>query len=85
MKCKLCKKQDVGKAENNFSIRLDNHRKDIKRPDAILACKYFQNKSHVFKKHTKFITIDQLTSIIKSNCSHVTNTVKFRHYISKTI
>ena len=85
MKCKLCKKQDVRKAEDNFSIRLDNHRKDIKRPDAILACKYFQNKSHVFNKHTTFITIDQLTNTIKSNCSHVTNTVKFRHYISKTI
>ena len=38
MECTLCNKQDVGKAETAFNIRLNNHRKDIKDTNAILAC-----------------------------------------------
>ena len=39
MKCTLCNKQYVGKAETTFNIRLNKHRKDTKDPNAILARK----------------------------------------------
>ena len=29
--CILCNKQYVGKAETNFNVRLNNHRKDAKK------------------------------------------------------
>ena len=31
-----------------------------------MACKHFQQESHNFNKHAKFITIDQLTNTSKS-------------------
>ena len=31
-----------------------------------MACKYFQQESHNFKKHAKFTIIDQLTDTSKS-------------------
>ena len=42
MECTSCKKQYVGKSETSFNIRLNNHRKDVKKPDAILACRNLQ-------------------------------------------
>ena len=44
MKCALCNKQYVGKAETVFNIRMNNHRKDTKDPNAILACRHFQQQ-----------------------------------------
>ena len=44
LECNICKIQYVGKSETPFNIRLNNHRKDVKHPDAIPACKHF-NKS----------------------------------------
>ena len=35
----LCKKQCVWKSETSFNIRLNNHRNNIEKPDAILACR----------------------------------------------
>ena len=61
MECTLCKKYYVGKSETSFNIRLNDHRKDVKKPDAILACRHFQERNHVFNKHAKFIIIDELT------------------------
>ena len=40
MNCTLCKKQEVGNKDTSFSIRVDNDRKDVKKPDAILAYKH---------------------------------------------
>ena len=59
MECILCNKQYVGNSETSFNIRLNNHRKDVKRVDAIMACKHFQQESHNFNKHAKFTIIDQ--------------------------
>ena len=42
MECTLCNKQYFGKAETVFNVRLNNHKKDIKNPNAILACRHFQ-------------------------------------------
>ena len=62
----LCNKQYVGKAETSINIRLKNHRKDVKKVGAIMACKDFQQESHNFNKHAKFTIIDQLTNPSKS-------------------
>ena len=51
MDCTLCNKQYVGKAETAFNIRLNNHRKDTKEPNAILACINFQQQCHTFYNH----------------------------------
>ena len=64
--CTLCKKQYVRKSETSLNIRLNNHCKDVKRPDAILACRCFQEKKHVLNKQAKFIIRDKLTNTIKS-------------------
>ena len=66
MECTLCKKQYVGISETDFNIRLNNHRKDVKKPDAILVWRHFQEKNHVFNKHAKLIIIDKLTNTTKS-------------------
>ena len=36
-------------------LRLNNHRKNTKKPDLVLACKQFQQQGHYFSKHAKFI------------------------------
>ena len=41
MECIFCNKQYVGKVETSFNIRLNNHRKNVKKVDAIMACKHF--------------------------------------------
>ena len=63
MECILYKMQYVGKAGTAFNLRLNNHRKDTKKPNSILACKHFQEKGHNFNKHAKFIIIDKLVNL----------------------
>ena len=41
MECIICNLQYVDENETPFSIRLNNHRKDVKDPKAILADKHF--------------------------------------------
>ena len=48
---------------NSFSLKINNHRMDIKNPHAIEVCKDFKNWNHVFHKHGKFILIEQLNNI----------------------
>ena len=36
----------VGKSETPFNIRLNNHWKDVKNPNAISACKHFNRDDH---------------------------------------
>ena len=50
-------------SETSFHIRLTNHRKDIKNPPAIKACKHFNNWNHVFHEHGEFILIEQLNDV----------------------
>ena len=66
MECTLCNKQYVGKAETAFNIRLNNHRKDSKNPNAILTCRHFQQQGHKFNSHAKFIIIDKLVNTSNS-------------------
>ena len=53
----------VGKSETSFNIRLNNHRKDIKKTNYIEACRQFNNNEHTSSKHGKFIIIEQLQNI----------------------
>ena len=70
----MYKIQYVGKSETSFNIRLNNHRKDIKKPNAIEACKHFTNNQHIFSKHGKFIIIEQLRNMNTT----ATETLKLR-------
>ena len=50
----------VVKSETSFNIRLNNHRKDSKNKNPILACKHFQNSNHNFQRDAKFTLIEQI-------------------------
>ena len=52
----------VGKNETPFNIALNNHKKDVKDPKAILADKHFQKIGHRFNEHARFMIIDRLTN-----------------------
>ena len=43
-----------------------NHRKDVKKPDAILTRRLFQETNQIFNKQAMFIIIDKLTNTAKS-------------------
>lgn len=49
----------IGEAETLFDLRTNNHRKDTRKPESILANKHFQQQGHNFNKH-KFIIIVNL-------------------------
>ena len=61
----LFKIQYFGKAETAFNI--DSHRKDVKDPKAIPLGKHFNQTGHNFNLHAKFIIIEQLQDIEKTN------------------
>ena len=61
LQCRICQLQCVVKSETSFSIRLNNHRKDTKNKNPILACKHFQNSNHNFQRDAKFTLIEQIT------------------------
>ena len=63
LQCYICDIQYVGKSETPFNIRLSNHRKDVKNPNAIPACKHFNRHDHDFNNHGKIIIIEQLRNI----------------------
>ena len=63
LECIWCKIQYIRKSETSFNIRLNNHRKDIKKPNAIEVCKHFNNNEHTFSNHGKFIIIEQLRNL----------------------
>ena len=62
MECIICNLQYVGKNETPFKIKLNNHRKDLEDPKAILADKHFQKNGHRFNEHARFTIIDRLTN-----------------------
>ena len=67
LKCYICNIQYVRKSETPFNIRLNNHRKDIKSPNAIPACKHFNRHDHDFNNHEKIIIIEQLRNILTAS------------------
>ena len=61
--CVMCKIQYVENSQTSFNIRLNNHRKDMKKPSAVEACKHFNNNEHTFSEHDRFIIIELLRNI----------------------
>ena len=55
LECILGKIQYVGKSKTAFNIRINNHTKDMQKPNGIEACKHFNNNEQTFSKHGKFI------------------------------
>ena len=51
------------KQKTEFNIRLNNHQKDVCKPDAIPASRHFSCKKHNFNTHAKFILIEQIRHV----------------------
>ena len=67
MECTKCRLQYIGKSETQLNIRINNHRKDSKKTNTILACQHFNNPSHDFTQDARFIIIEQLR---KTDCDN---------------
>ena len=62
LECQKCKIQYVGKAETEFHLRLNNHRKDVHKADSIPASRHFAKADHNFNKDAKFTIIEEIRS-----------------------
>ena len=60
LQCRICFIQYVSKSEIAFNLRLNNHRKDSKIKDAILAFTPLQKSNHIFQRDGRFILIEQI-------------------------
>ena len=60
MECQKCNLQYVGKSEWNMNIRINNHRNDVFKEDAISAIKHFSTADHNFNRDAKFTVIEQI-------------------------
>ena len=60
MECTKCKLQYVGKAETELNLRINNHRKDVRKLNAIPAGQHFAQKDHDFNTDAKFSIIEKL-------------------------
>ena len=67
LECKKCHIQYVGKAETEFNLRLNNHRKDAYKSDSIPASRHFATKDHIFNRDASFIIIEQIRKSTLSN------------------
>ena len=52
--------QYVGKREPPMNIRINKHRDDVTREDAIHVCQYFNQTSHNFEHRARFTNIEML-------------------------
>lgn len=60
LECARCHIQYVGKSEWPMNIRLNKHRNDVLREDAIKVCKHFNQPSHDFNRDAKITIIEEL-------------------------
>ena len=65
LECNICNIQYLGKSETTFNIRFNNHRKDVKDPNALPADKNLTLPGHDFNKDSKFTYIEKLTNTNK--------------------
>ena len=66
LECIICVKQYVGKSEWPMNIRVNKHRNDVLRTDAIPVCRHFSQCNHSFIDHARFTIIEQLEDQGKS-------------------
>ena len=55
LECYICNIQYFGKSETPFNIRLNNHGRDVKNPNAVPACKHFNRHNHDFNNHGNIV------------------------------
>ena len=65
MECILSKIRYAGKSETHFSLRLDNHRKDVNNPKTIPADPHFKTHVHNFMNDAKFYSNRRIEQNIK--------------------
>ena len=59
----ICMKAKMLAHINDFNIRLNNHWKDVWKPDAIPTSCHFSDKNHNSNTHAKFILIEQIRHV----------------------
>ena len=58
----LCNKQNAGKSETTFNLKLNNHRKGVNNQNSLQADQQFRLPGHNFNKHAKFTSIEQVNN-----------------------
>ena len=77
MKCTKCILQYDGKTETELNLRINNHRKDVLKLNAIPADWHFAQRDHDFNIVAKFTIIEQLQNTTLSRES-ITEILKKR-------
>ena len=83
LECNLHHIQYIGKSETPFNIRLNNHRKDVKNPNSIPACKHFNEQGHIYERDAKFILIEQLRKDLNKEWQSATLKRRKNFWINK--
>ena len=86
MECTICNLQYIGKNETPFNIRLDNHRKDVKDPKAILPRKHSNVVLMLLLGSYDVTTLDNIEIKLKQRCERWNNVayVKVKiHYVEQ--
>ena len=60
LECLRCYIQYVGKSEWPMNIRVNKHRNDVFREDAIQVCQHFKQPGHNFNRDAKITIIEEL-------------------------
>ena len=60
LECILCKIQYIGKSEWAMNIRINKHRNNVFREEAINVCQHFKQVAHNFNRHAKITIIEEL-------------------------
>ena len=60
LECILCRIQYIGKSEWAMNIRINKHRNDVFREEAIHVCQHFKQVTHNFNRHAKITIIEEL-------------------------
>ena len=73
MECTKCKLQYVGKTETELNLRINNHRKDVLKSNAVPADRHFVEIDHDFNTDAKFTIIEQLknTKLSKESMTEI--------------
>ena len=56
----LCNKEFTVKSETSFSLRQDNHRKDVNKQNSLQSDQHFRLPGHNCNRHAKFTLTGQL-------------------------
>ena len=60
MECTKYKLKYVGKAETELNLRINSHRKDVLKLNAVPADRHFPQRDHEFNNDARFTIIEKL-------------------------